>query len=131
MTGYEGGAPAAAGGPGGGGTTVRPEGLRELGTGLEQLADTLGTALQAVDSVPLDVVGAVLGPVGAGFAEALLAATGRHRHVLSELTRVTGAAGELVLASERLYTGTDAGVAGAVGAAATPAGGAADVPGRV
>ena len=44
---------------------VDVDGLRELGTGLTTLADTLGSALEAVDAVPIDAVAPVVGPVGA------------------------------------------------------------------
>lgn len=95
--------------PGAGGlTAVQIEGLRELGTGLETLADQLGSALRAVDTLPLDAVAPVLGPIGADFMSALLAATARHREVLTDLTRVTGAAGDLVLATGRLFEDADA-----------------------
>lgn len=96
---------------------VHVEGLRELGTGLGTLADTLGEALHAVDTLPIDAVAPVVGPVGADFMSALLAATARHREALSGVTRVTGAAGDLVLETSRVYEETDVAAADALGAA--------------
>ncbi|WP_314038450.1 type VII secretion target [Dietzia sp. CH92] len=96
---------------------VDVDGLRELGAGLTTLADTLGGALEAVDAVPIDAVAPVVGPVGADFMSALLAATSRHREVLAGLVRVTDAAGELVLSTGRLFEGADAAGADAIGAA--------------
>ena len=103
--------------PDGGMTDVQLEGLRELGNGLGTLAETLGGALQAVDALPIDAVAPVVGPVGADFMSALLAATERHREVLSGVARVTDAAGRLVLETGRLYEESDAGTAEALGAA--------------
>ncbi len=96
---------------------VHVDGLRELGTGLTTLADTLGGALEAVDGLPIEAVTPVVGPVGADFMSALMAATARHREVLAGLTRVTDAAGELVLETARLFDESDAAGAGAIGAA--------------
>lgn len=96
---------------------VHVDGLRELGTGLTTLAETLGGALDTVDSLPLAAIAPVVGPVGAEFMSALLAATSRHRDVLAGLTRTTDAAGELILATARLYEDTDAAGAAAIGAA--------------
>lgn len=97
---------------------VHIEGLRELGTGLGALADTLGGALEAVDTLPIDAVAPVVGPVGADFMSALLAATARHREVLTGVTRVADAAGDLVLTSCRLYEESDVTGADAISAAA-------------
>lgn len=102
----------------GGMTDVRIEGLRELGSGLTVLADTLGGALRAVDTLPIDEVAPVLGPVGADFTSALVAATARHRDVLAGVARVSDAAGRLVLETSRLYEDADSGAASAIGAAA-------------
>ena len=112
--------PAGAGAvPGAGGlTAVQIDGLVELGGGLGALADQLGSALRAVDSLPLDAVGPVLGPVGGEFVGALHAATARHREVLADLTRVAGAAGDLVLQTGRMLGDADAATA-----AALPSGG--------
>ncbi|AVZ38838.1 MULTISPECIES: type VII secretion target [unclassified Dietzia] len=96
---------------------VHVDGLRELGTGLTTLADALGGVLGAVDSLPLDEVAPVLGPVGADFMSALLAATARHREVLAGVARVSDAAGHLVLETGRVYTESDVGGAEAIGAA--------------
>ena len=96
---------------------VHVDGLRELGTGLTTLAETLGGALDAVDSLPLAAVVPVVGPVGAEFMSALLAATSRHREVLAGVARVTYAAGDLVLESARLFEDTDTAGARAIGAA--------------
>lgn len=96
---------------------VQVDGLRELGTGLTTLADTLGSALDTVDSLPLEAVAPVVGPVGAEFMSALMSATARHREVLAGVARVTDAAGDLVLESARLFEGTDTAGAGAIGAA--------------
>lgn len=98
---------------------VHVDGLRELGTGLTTLADTLGSALEAVNSLPIDAVAPVVGPVGADFMSALLAATDRHRDVLAGVARVTDAAGRLVLESGRLYEESDTAGAAAIGAAGT------------
>lgn len=98
---------------------VDVDGLRELGTGLTTLADTLGSALEAVDAVPIDAVAPVVGPVGADFMSALLAATARHREVLAGLTRVTDAAGDLVLQTGRLFEEADVTGAATIGAAGT------------
>ncbi|MBS7547234.1 type VII secretion target [Dietzia massiliensis] len=108
---------------------VDVDGLRELGTGLTTLADTLGSALEAVDAVPIDAVAPVVGPVGADFMSALLAATARHREVLAGLTRVTDAAGDLVLQTGRLFEESDAAGAAAIGAAGTGTAGAAGAGG--
>ena len=89
--------------------------VRELGTGLTTLAETLGSALEAVDSVPLAAVAPVLGPVGADFMSALLEATSRHRDVLAGVARVSDAAGDLVLDSARLFEDTDASGGRAIG----------------
>ncbi|HHX85078.1 MAG TPA: hypothetical protein GX694_07060 [Actinomycetales bacterium] len=102
---------AGAGADATGTTAVHLEGLHDLGTGLGTLADQLGAALQAVDTLPIDAVSPVLGPVGADFLSALLDATARHREVLTDLTRVTGAAADLVSASGRLFEDTDAATA--------------------
>lgn len=96
---------------------VHIDGLRELGTGLGELADTLGGALEAVDTLPIDAVAPVVGPVGADFMSALLAATARHREVLTGATRVADAAGHLVLETCRLYEDSDVAGADAIGAA--------------
>ena len=96
---------------------VQVDGLRELGAGLIALADTLGGALEAVDTLPIGAVAPVVGPVGADFMSALLAATARHREVLAGVARVTDAAGQLVLETGRVYEETDAGGADAIGAA--------------
>ncbi|KAA0917012.1 type VII secretion target [Dietzia sp. ANT_WB102] len=98
---------------------VHVDGLRELGTGLTTLADTLGGALEAVDGLPIDAVAPVVGPVGADFMSALMAATARHREVLAGLARVTDAAGELVLETTRLFEESDAAGARAIGTAGT------------
>ena len=108
---------------------VDVDGLRELGTGLTTLADTLGGALEAVDAVPIDAVAPVVGPVGADFMSALLAATARHREVLADLTRVTDAAGDLVLQTGRLFEESDAAGAAMIGAAGTGGPGAAGAAG--
>lgn len=105
---------------------VHVDGLRELGTGLTTLADSLGAALQAVDSLPIDAVAPVVGPVGADFLSALLAATARHRDVLAGVTRVTDAAGQLVLETGRVFEDSDVGGAETIGAAGT---GLAETPG--
>lgn len=97
---------------------VHVDGVRELGTGLTALARTLGGALETVDSLPLEAVAPVVGPVGADFMSALLSATARHREVLAGVARVTDAAGDLVLESARLFEDTDSTGAGAIGAAA-------------
>lgn len=96
---------------------VHVDGLRELGTGLTTLAETLGGALETVDSLPLEAVAPVVGPVGAEFMAALMAATARHREVLAGLARVTDAAGDLVLETARVFEDTDAAGAWAIGAA--------------
>lgn len=98
---------------------VHVDGLRELGTGLTTLADSLGATLQAVDSLPIEAVAPVVGPVGADFLSALLAATARHRDVLAGVTRVTEAAGQLVLETGRVFEDSDVGGAEAIGAAGT------------
>jgi hypothetical protein len=98
---------------------VHVDGLRELGTGLTTLADTLGGVLEAVDGLPIGAVAPVVGPVGADFMSALMDATARHREVLAGLTRVTDAAGDLVLETARLYEQSDAATARAIGAAGT------------
>lgn len=98
---------------------VHVDGLRELGTGLTTLANALGGALEAVDALPVDAVAPVVGPVGADFMSALLAATARHRQVLAGVARVTDAAGQLVLETGRVYSESDAAGAGAIGAAGT------------
>lgn len=97
---------------------VHVEGLRELGAGLGALSDTLSGALEAVDTVPIDAVAPVVGPVGADFMFALLAATARHREVLSGVVRVTDAAGDLVLQTCRLYEESDVAGADAISAVA-------------
>ncbi|MFN3602238.1 MAG: type VII secretion target [Dietzia sp.] len=102
---------------------VHVDGLRELGTGLTTLADALGGALGAVDALPIDAVAPVLGPVGADFMSALLAATARHREVLAGVARVSDAAGQLVLETGRLYAESDSAGADAIGAAGTDGGG--------
>ena len=104
----------------GGLTDIRPDGLEEVGAGLTGLADTLGNALQAVDSVPVDAVAPVLGPVGTRFTQALLAATSRHRQVLSDCTRVAAAAGDLVAATATVYREVDAGGARSIEGVAAP-----------
>ena len=96
---------------------VHVDGLRELGTGLGSLADALESALGAVDSLPLEAVAPVVGPVGAEFMSALLAATERHREVLGGVTRVADAAGGLVLETCRLYEESDVAGAEAIGRA--------------
>jgi len=96
---------------------IRVEGLRELGAGLTVLADTLGGVLGAVDSVPIDAVAPVVGPVGADFMSALLAATARHREVLAGVVGVTDAAGQLVLETGRVLADADAAGADGIGAA--------------
>lgn len=96
---------------------VHVDGLRELGTGLTTLAGTLGSALETVDSLPLEAVAPVVGPVGAEFMSALMAATARHREVLAGVARVTDAAGDLVLETARVFEDTDAAGAGAISAA--------------
>lgn len=96
---------------------VDVDGLRELGTGLTTLADSLAGALQAVDGLPIGAVAPVVGPVGAEFMSALIAATARHREVLAGVARVTDAAGQLVLETGRVFEDSDAGGAGAIGAA--------------
>ena len=93
------------------------DGLRELGTGLRELGSSLGSALQAVDGLPIDSISPVVGPVGADFMSALLAATSRHREVLSGVARVSDAAGDLIMESARLYENTDTATADALGAA--------------
>lgn len=98
---------------------VHVDGLRELGTGLTTLADALGGAVHAVDGLPIDAVAPVVGPVGAEFMSALLAVTARHRAVLAGVARVSGAAGELVLETGRVFEDSDEGGAGAIGAAGT------------
>jgi hypothetical protein len=109
---------------------VDVEGLRELGKGLTVLADTLGGVLQAVDSVPIDAVAPVVGPVGADFMSALLAATARHREVLAGVARVTDAAGRLVLETGRTFEDADSAGAAAIGAAgAAGTGGPAGIAG--
>ena len=111
--------PAGAGAPAvtGGTTAVDIEGLQEVGHGLGTLAEQLGSALRGVDALPLGAVAPVLGPVGADFLAALHAATARHREVLSDLVRVTGAAGDLVLQSSRLLSDADAATAAGIGSA--------------
>lgn len=96
---------------------VQVDGLRELGTGLTTLAEALGGALEAVDTLPIDAVTPVVGPVGADFMSALLAATARHREVLAGVARVTDAAGQLVLETGRAFSEVDSAGAGAIGAA--------------
>ena len=96
---------------------IRVEGLRELGTGLTVLADTLGDVLGAVDAVPIEAVAPVVGPVGADFMSALLAATARHREVLAGVAGVTDAAGRLVLETGRVLGDADAAGADGIGAA--------------
>ena len=96
---------------------VHVDGLRGLGAGLTTLAETLGGALEAVDSLPIEAVVPVVGPVGAEFMAALLAATSRHREVLAGVAGVTDAAGDLVLQTARLFEGADASGAGAISAA--------------
>ncbi|HMT48772.1 type VII secretion target [Dietzia sp. UBA5065] len=96
---------------------VHVDGLRDLGAGLTALADTLRGALEAVDTLPIDAVAPVVGPVGADFLSALLAATARHREVLAGAARVSDAAGRLVLETARVYQDTDSGGAEAIGAA--------------
>lgn len=96
---------------------VHVDGLRELGTGLRELGSSLGSALQAVDGLPIDSISPVVGPVGADFMSALLAATSRHREVLSGVARVSDAAGDLIMESARLYENTDTATADALGAA--------------
>lgn len=91
--------------------------LQELGTGLMTLADVLGNALEAVDTVPVEAVAPVLGPVGADFMSALLSATARHRDVLAGVARVTDAAGALVMETGRVFEESDAEGARAVGTA--------------
>ena len=98
---------------------VDVDGMRELGAGLTTLADALGGALGAVDSLDLGTVASAVGPVGADFMSALLSATERHRGVLAGVARVTDAAGQLVLETGRVYAGTDAEGAAAIGAAGT------------
>lgn len=109
---------------------VHVDGLRELGTGLTTLADTLGGALEAVDGLPIESVTPVVGPVGADFMSALMAATARHREVLAGLTRVTDAAGELVLETARLFDESDAAGAAAIGAAGAAGAAGADLTGK-
>lgn len=96
---------------------VHVDGLRELGTGLMTLSETLEGALETVDSLPLEAVAPVVGPVGAEFMSALMSATARHREVLAGVARVTDAAGDLVLESARLFEGTDTAGAGAIASA--------------
>lgn len=96
---------------------VHVDGLRELGTGLTTLADTLGGALEAVDGLPIEAVAPVVGPVGAEFMSALMAATARHREVLAGLAHVTDAAGELVLETTRLFQESDTAGARAISSA--------------
>lgn len=96
---------------------VHVDGLRELGTGLTTLAETLQGALETVDSLPLEAVAPVVGPVGAEFMSALMSATARHREVLAGVARVTDAAGDLVVESARLFEDTDTSGAGAISAA--------------
>ena len=91
--------------------------LQELGTGLMTLADVLGGALEAVDTLPIGAVAPVVGPVGADFMSALISATARHRDVLAGVARVTDAAGALVLETGRVFEESDAGGAQAIGAA--------------
>lgn len=110
---------------------VHIEGLRELGSGLGALADTLGGALEAVDTLPIDAVAPVVGPVGADFMSALLAATARHREVLWGVTRVTDAAGQLVLETSRLYEDSDAAGADAIGTAGRDLSGGAEDSGVI
>lgn len=86
---------------------VDVEGMRDLGNGLRELGSSLGSALRAVDGIPIDAVSPVVGPVGADFMSALMAATARHREVLAGVARVTDAAGELVSESARLFEETD------------------------
>lgn len=102
----------------GGLTDVRPDALEEVGAGLTGLADTLGDALRAVDAAPVDAVAPVLGPVGARFTRALLAATTRHRQVLADCTRVASASGELVTATAAMYRRVDGAGAGSIDGAA-------------
>lgn len=96
---------------------VHVDGLRELGTGLRELGSTLGSALQAVDGLPIDAVAPVVGPVGADFMSALLAATARHRDVLAGVARVTDAAGDLITETAGLYENTDTATAQTLGVA--------------
>lgn len=98
---------------------VHVDGLRELGTGLTTLAGALGGALETVDSLPLEALVPVVGPVGGEFMAALLAATSRHRDVLAGVARVTDAAGDLIVETARLYEDTDAAGADAIGTAGT------------
>ena len=101
---------------------VHVDGLRELGTGLTTLAGTLGTALETADSLPIEALVPVVGPVGGEFMAALLAATQRHRDVLAGVARVTDAAGDLIVETARLYEDTDAAGADAIRAAGTGTG---------
>lgn len=95
---------------------VHVDGLRELGTGLRELGSSLGSALEAVDGLPIDSISPVVGPVGADFMSALLAATARHREVLSGVARVSDAAGDLIIQSARAYEETDTATSEALGA---------------
>ncbi|WP_010542044.1 type VII secretion target [Dietzia alimentaria] len=96
---------------------VHVDGLRELGTGLRELGSSLGSALQAVDGLPVDAISPVVGPVGADFMSALLTATARHREVLAGVARVTDAAGDLITETAGLYEDTDTSTAQALGIA--------------
>ena len=113
---------AGGAGAGAGHTEVDLDLLAQVGTGLGDLADTLQGALHAVDSIPLAQLGPVLGPVGADFLSALLDVTARHREVLGGAARVADAAGELVLATGRLYSDTDTRTAGDVSSAGSAMG---------
>ena len=105
-----------------GGVVANPAEMYRLQAALDELGETLSTAVQATDALPIDAVRPVVGPVGAEFMAALVSATTRHRQALADAARVSKSAAGVVGGTAQPYEVTDDSTAAALGRAGSGAG---------
>lgn len=91
--------------------------LRTAARDVDGAAAALQSGLAAYDSIPIDTLSVVFGPVGGEFLAAFDAATGRHREVVRHAERVLDASGRLLVATADAYEAVDNHGADAIGTA--------------
>lgn len=77
--------------------------LRSAARDVDGAATALQSGLAAYDSIPIETLSVVLGPMGGDFLAAFDAATGRHRDVVRHAERVLDASGRLMVATADAY----------------------------
>lgn len=117
-----GSAPSLPAGDGGGITSMDPAALASVGSDLHEAARAVEGGLAVYESVPMETLAVVLGPIGGEFLAAFDAATTRHRELLHHAARCVDAAGTLCVTCAQAYGRLDAWHAGSLAAAGGTAG---------